>query len=48
MQKIINQIAEELQKYGFSLINEGIRCQWTPDEQTIQKCIDFGKEIAKA
>ncbi len=42
------QITEELQKCGFSVINEGIRCNWTPDEQIVQKCIDFGKEIAKA
>lgn len=42
--KLIN---EELTKSGFELINEGIRCMWTPDEDAIRKCIEFGEKIAK-
>ena len=39
---------EELKKAGFTLINDGLRCMWTPTEDNIKECIDFGKEIAKA
>ena len=39
---------EELKKAGFTLINDGFRCMWTPTEENIKECIDFGKEIAKA
>ena len=43
--KLLN---EELKKAGFTLINDGLRCMWTPTEDNIKECIDFGKEIAKA
>ena len=43
--KLLN---EELKKAGFTLINDGLRCMWTPTEENIKECIDFGKEIAKA
>ena len=42
--KLIN---EELIKSGFSLINEGLRCMWTPTDENIKECINFGKEIAR-
>jgi len=42
--KLINK---ELIKCGFSLVNEGIRILWTPDEIGINKCIEFGKEFVK-
>ena len=43
--KLLN---EEFKKAGFTLINDGLRCMWTPTEENIKECIDFGKEIAKA
>ena len=43
--KLLN---EELKKAGFTLINDGLRCMWTPTEENIKECLDFGKEIAKA
>lgn len=42
--KLIN---EELIKSGFSLINEGLRCMWTPTDENIKECINFGREIAR-
>ena len=42
--KIIN---EEIIKCGFSLVNEGIRILWTPDDIGINNCIEFGKEFTK-
>ncbi len=42
--KLIN---EELTKSGFSLINDGLRCMWTPTDENIKECINFGREIAR-
>lgn len=42
------QITEELQKCGFEIINDGIKCNWTPDDETLEKCVEFGKQVAKA
>ena len=42
--KLIN---EELTKSGFLLINDGLRCMWTPTDENIEECVNFGKEIAK-
>ncbi|MHA2391018.1 MAG: anaerobic nitric oxide reductase flavorubredoxin [Promethearchaeota archaeon] len=40
--KVIKQL---LEKSGFSVINDGIRTLWNPDEESLEKCIEFGKEI---
>ena len=42
--KVLNGLLEES---GFSIINDGIRAMWNPDEESLKKCIDFGKEIVK-
>ena len=42
--KLLN---EELTKSGFEIVNEGLRCMWTPTEEEIEKCIEFGKEFAE-
>jgi anaerobic nitric oxide reductase flavorubredoxin len=42
--KLIN---EEITKCGLSLVNEGIRILWTPDEIGINNCIEFGKEFVQ-
>ena len=42
--KVLNGLLEES---GFSVINEGIRAMWNPDEESLEKCIEYGKEIAK-
>lgn len=40
-------IIEELKKAGFTVNDEGIRVLWTPDEEGIKKCIEFGENIVK-
>ncbi|MHA1106639.1 MAG: anaerobic nitric oxide reductase flavorubredoxin [Promethearchaeota archaeon] len=42
----IKIIKEHLEKSGFSVINEGIRALWNPDDESIGKCVEFGREIA--
>ena len=41
--KIINDL---LEKSGFSVINDGIRTLWNPDHESLEKCVEFGKDIA--
>jgi anaerobic nitric oxide reductase flavorubredoxin len=41
-------ISEELKDSGFTLVNDGIRELWAPDEKALERCCEFGKEIAKA
>jgi len=43
----IKILSDLLEKSGFSVINDGIRTLWNPDDESINKCVDFGKEIAK-
>jgi len=42
----IKVIKEHLEKSGFSVINDGIRAMWNPDDESIEKCVEFGREIA--
>jgi flavorubredoxin len=44
----ITIIKEHLEKSGFSIINDGIRVLWNPDEESLEKCVEFGKDIAKS
>jgi anaerobic nitric oxide reductase flavorubredoxin len=44
--KIINGLLEEA---GFELINsDGLRMMWNPDEEAVEACQAFGKEIGEA
>jgi len=43
----IKIIKEHLEKSGFSVINDGIRALWNPDNESLEKCLEFGREIAK-
>ena len=41
-------LRELLEKAGFSIINDGIRAKWNPDDESLAKCNEFGREIAKS
>ena len=43
----VNLMTEELKKAGMEVINDGLRCLWTPDEENINKCIELGEKIAE-
>jgi len=43
--KIIN---ENLQKSGFTLVNEGLKVSWNPDEAVLKECEDFAYNFVKA
>ncbi len=42
--KIISGILEES---GFDVIDEGLKVMWNPDDASITKCAEFGKQIAR-
>ncbi len=44
----IKVIRDHLEKSGFSVINDGIRALWNPDQESIEKCIEFGRKIANS
>ena len=44
----IKVIKEHLEKSGFSVINDGIRALWNPDQESIEKCVEFGRVIANS
>lgn len=41
----IKIISEELQKAGINVIDEGIKVKWTPDEESYNRCIEYGKTL---
>jgi len=42
----VKVLTESLEKSGFSIISDGIRAKWNPDDESLEKCVEFGKEIA--
>jgi len=44
----IKVIKEHLEKSGFSVINDGIRALWNPDDESLKKCVEFGREIVNS
>ena len=41
--KIISGVLKES---GFDVIDEGLRVMWNPDDESITKCVEFGKRFA--
>lgn len=39
-------ISSDLIESGFEVINEGLRAMWNPDDESITKCVEFGKRFA--
>lgn len=44
----VKEITEMLKGAGFAIVNDGIRCQWVPDEVHLEECRAYGREFAKA
>jgi len=43
----VEKINKLLERAGFTLINQGIKCLWNPDIESINKCISFGAKLGK-
>ncbi len=41
-------LSGRLTEGGFTLVNDGLRKMWNPDEQGLKECADFGSAFAKA
>lgn len=41
-------ITDELKKAGFEVVNDGIKALWNPDEEALEQCAAFGRELGKA
>lgn len=40
-------ISEELNEAGFEIVNEGIKELWSPDEEGLSRCREFGSNVLK-
>lgn len=43
----VKAVKEELEKAGFEVLEADLEFQYAPDEKEINRCIQFGKELAK-
>lgn len=43
----VKLFTKELNESGFEVMNEGIRVLWNPNEEAIEKCIEYGKNIGE-
>lgn len=44
----MKQMTELLQGAGFEIVNDGIRCQWVPDEAHMEECRQYGRAFGEA
>lgn len=42
----VKNIREQLTAGGFLVVDEGIRCLWNPDKESLDACRDYGKALA--
>lgn len=40
-------ISKELKECGFDVLNDGIKASWSPNQETIGKCFDYGVDFAR-
>ncbi len=43
--KVLNELLKES---GFTLVNDGLKGLWNPDEKTAGECVQFGKTFIEA
>jgi flavorubredoxin len=39
-------LSESLEKAGFQVVDEGLKALWNPDDESIARCVEFGKKLA--
>jgi anaerobic nitric oxide reductase flavorubredoxin len=44
----VKQISELLDLAGFTVVNEGLKMLWMPDEKGLETCEQFGEDFAKS
>jgi flavorubredoxin len=43
----IKMIIDDIKTAGFTVVDEGLKVTWNPDEESRKKCIEYGKKLAK-
>lgn len=41
----VGKITEWLKRSGFEIVNDGIKCLWNPNRESIDQCIAFGRDL---
>jgi flavorubredoxin len=41
----VKRISDWLSKAGFQVVNEGIKCLWNPDDESLEECRRFGRGL---
>lgn len=44
----VKALNEGIAKAGFAVVDEGLSALWNPDDDTLAKCVEFGKRLAAA
>jgi anaerobic nitric oxide reductase flavorubredoxin len=44
----VKMLSERLKEGGFSLVNDGLKLLWNPDQQGLAACVTFGAELARS
>lgn len=44
----VRMITERLKEGGFTIVNDGLKQLWNPDEKGVADCIAFGREFIKS
>jgi flavorubredoxin len=39
-------ISESLKVAGFEVVDDGIKVMWNPDNENINKCVEYGRQLA--
>lgn len=43
----VKLLTEDLKEAGFTIVNDGIRGLWAPDEEVLQACENFGRQFVR-
>jgi flavorubredoxin len=43
----VKMIIDNLKTAGFTVVDEGLKVLWNPDEESRKKCFEYGKKLAK-
>ncbi len=41
-------ITDAMQEGGFEIMNDGLKSEWNPGPEMVDKCLTYGREVAKA
>ncbi len=41
----VKVIKGQLEAAGFQVVDEGLRCPWNPDQQSVESCVAYGKKL---